>query len=301
LTFQVTILGSGSATPTLNRNPSAQILCYENECYLIDCGEGTQVQMLRYKLRPGRLRGIFISHLHGDHYFGLIGLLTTLSLGQRTDELKIFGPPGLREIISLQLSYSDTRLTYPVDFHEIATPDAQTIYETSHLTVRTVPLRHRIHCTGFVFSEKPRKRSLLRDKLPDELTPEQIRLLKEGHDLVLEGQTYPNAAFTTAPPLPRQYAYCSDTIYDEALAEHVRDVTLLYHEATFGQELAERASKTYHSTAHQAAQIARLAGAKALLIGHYSSRYRDVTPLLREAQAVFPNTRLATEGETYTL
>jgi ribonuclease Z len=299
LTFQVTILGSGSATPTLVRNPTAQVLCHENDYFLIDCGEGTQLQLLRYKLRPGRLRGIFISHLHGDHYFGLIGLLTSLSLGQRQDELKLFGPPGLLEILSLQLKYSDARLTYPLDFHEIGSPEPALIFENHHLQVRTVPLRHRIHCTGFVFEEKPRKRSLIRERLPAELTHDQIRALKDGLDVQFGDRTYANAELTTDPPAPRSYAFCSDTIFHEALADYVRGVDLLYHEATFGNELLSRAEKTFHSTARQAAQLAQLAEAKALLIGHFSSRYRDVTPLLREAQAVFPNTRLAEEGETF--
>lgn len=299
MTFQVTILGSGSATPTLARNPTAQVLCYENDYFLIDCGEGTQLQLLRYKIRPGRLRGIFISHLHGDHYFGLIGLLTSLSLAQRQEELKLFGPPGLLDILSIQLKYSDTRLTYPLDFQEIDASRPAALFENQHLTVRTVPLRHRIHCTGFVFEEKPRKRSLLRNRLPPDLTYEQIRDLKDGYDVTVGDVHFTNAELTTDPPALRSYAYCSDTVYHEELAEHVRQVDLLYHEATFGEELRERAAKTFHSTACQAAQLAQRAGARALLIGHFSSRYRDVTPLLREAQAVFPNTRLATEGETF--
>ncbi len=300
MTFSVSILGSGSATPTVLRHATAQLLTYDNDYYLIDCGEYTQVQLLRYKFRPGRLKYIFISHLHGDHYFGLIGLLMSLSLGQRHDDLWLYGPPGLGDIITLQLKYSDTRLSYPLHFQAIETGEAYPILDNDHLTVETLPLRHRIHCSGFLFREKPPLRKLVKDILPADLPHEALRHLKEGQDVRLaDGRLLRSSEFTTPAPTPRSYAFCSDTIYDETLAERVHGIDLLYHEATFLHELHERAAFTFHSTARQAAQLARLANVQRLVIGHFSSRYKDLTPLLDEARAVFPATSLAIEGETF--
>lgn len=300
MTFSVSILGSGSATPTVLRHATAQLLTYENDYYLIDCGEYTQVQLLRYKFRPGRLKYIFISHLHGDHYFGLIGLLTSLSLGQRHNDLWLYGPPGLDDIITLQLKHSDTRLSYTLHFQTVETGLAHPILDNEHLTVETLPLRHRIHCSGFLFREKPQPRKLVKEILPADLPHEALRRLKEGQDVRLpDGRVLRTDVYTTPARTPRCYAFCSDTIYDETLAERVQHVDLLYHEATFLHELHERAALTFHSTARQAAQLARLANAKRLVIGHFSSRYKDLTPLLDEARAVFPATSLAIEGETF--
>jgi ribonuclease Z len=300
LDFKVSILGSGSATPTLLRHATAQLLCYDSDYFLIDCGEYTQVQLLRYKFRPGRLKYIFVSHLHGDHYFGLIGLLTSLSLGQRREDLWLFGPVGLGEIITLQLKYSDTRLSYQLHFQEIEPDRAYQLLSTETLTVEAVPLRHRLPCSGFLFREKPSKRNLIKELLPADVPHDALRRLKEDQDVTLsDGRMLASAALTKPGPAPRSYAFCSDTVFHESLAEHVRGVDLLYHEATFGHELHQRALQTFHSTARQAAQLARLAGAGRLLIGHFSSRYKDLTPLLAEARAEFPNTALALEGETF--
>ncbi|MCY7352456.1 MAG: ribonuclease Z [Cytophagaceae bacterium] len=299
MVFSVSILGSGSATPTVLRHATAQLLCYDTDCYLIDCGENTQVQLLRYKFRPGRLKYIFISHLHGDHYFGLIGLLTSLSLAQRHDDLWLFGPPGLGDIITLQLKYSDSRLNYPLHFQEIETGQAYPILDTPALTVEAIPLQHRIHTSGYLFREKPQLRKLIKEILPPDLPHDALRQLKEGRDVTLpDGQMLASDVFTRPAPPPRSYAFCSDTLYHAELAERVQGVDLLYHEATFLHELHERAAQTFHSTARQAAQLARLAGVGRLMIGHYSSRYKDLTPLLDEARAVFPATVLAIEGET---
>lgn len=300
MTFSVSILGAGSATPTLQRHATAQLLGHDTDDYLIDCGEHTQVQLLRYRFRPGRLKYIFISHLHGDHYFGLIGLLTTLSLAQRQEDLWLFGPPGLDEIITLQLKYSETRLNYLLHFQAIETGNAYRILENEYLTVEAIPLRHRIHCSGFLFREKPHPRRLIADSLPPDLSYEARRQLKLGHD-VSDAAGHPLLASEyTRPGFPsRSYAFCSDTIYDERLAERVLGVDLLYHEATFLHELQARAAQTFHSTARQAAQLARLAGVSRLLIGHFSSRYKDLQPLLDEAQAIFPDTSLALEGTTF--
>ncbi len=300
LNFSLSILGSGSATPTLQRHATAQLLGYDADDYLIDCGEHTQVQLLRYKFRPGRLKYIFISHLHGDHYFGLIGLLTSLSLAQRHDDLWLFGPPGLDEIITLQLKHSETRLSYLLHFQAIETGLSYRILENDHLTVDTLPLRHRIHCSGFLFREKPLPRRLIAELVPPDLSYEARRQLKLGHDVTDADGRLLLASDHTRPGFPsRSYAFCSDTIYNERLAERVQGVDLLYHEATFLHELQARAAQTFHSTARQAAQLARLAGVGQLLIGHFSSRYKDLQPLLDEAQAIFPTTSLALEGATF--
>lgn len=281
------------------RHATAQLLCHDNDYYLIDCGEGTQVQLLRYKFRPGRLKYIFISHLHGDHYFGLIGLLTSLSLAQRHDDLWLYGPPGLGEIITLQLKYSASRLSYLLHFQEIETGKAYPILDNPALTVEAIPLRHRIHTSGYLFREKPQPRKLIKELLPPDLPHPVLHQLKEGHDATLpDGRVLTSEAYTRPASAPRSYAFCSDTLYHEELAERVQGVDLLYHETTFLHELHERAAQTFHSTARQAAQLARLAGVGRLLIGHYSSRYKDLTPLLDEAQSVFPATILAVEGET---
>lgn len=300
MNFTVTILGSGSATPTLTRHATAQLLCYENDYCLVDCGEYTQVQLLRYKLRPGRLKYIFISHLHGDHYFGLIGLLTSLSLGQRKEDLWLFGPAGLDDIITLQLKYSDTRLSYHLHFQAVDTERAYPLLDTEFFTVETLPLRHRVPCAGFLFREKPPRRNLIKELLPPDLPFEALRRLKEGSDVALPDGRLLRSEVLTRPGAPaRSYAFCSDTVFHESLADLVRGVDLLYHEATFAHELHQRAEQTFHSTARQAAQLAHLAGAKRLLIGHFSSRYKDLSPLLDEAKAVFPATELAVEGHVF--
>lgn len=298
--MQVTILGTGSATPTLWRNPSAQALLVGGDYYLIDCGEGTQLQMMKYKLKPSKLKGIFITHLHGDHYLGLLGLLTSLSLAKRSTPLLLWGPPGLDEIITLQLKYSGSILTYPLHFEEVDDSCSYLLYENSDLSVYTIPLIHRVHCTGYLFREKGPSRKINKSSLPEGLTIEQIKNLKSGnHVCDAEGNIlYACEDFThEAPPL--SYAYCSDTIFNEQIVPIVAGVTMLYHEATFLHELHEWASRTFHSTAKQAAQIAQAAGVNTLLIGHFSSRYKDATPLLLEAQSTFANTLLAEEGKTF--
>ncbi len=301
LQFQVTILGTGSATPTLQRNPTAQWITYDNEHFLLDCGEGTQLQILRYKLRLSKLHHIFISHLHGDHYFGLFGLLTSMSLAQRLEPLVIYGPHGLDEIITTHFKYSNTLLTYPLEFRTTNPTQVERILDHPHLTVDTVPLQHRIPCTGFIFREKPRDRNLIRGLVPPEAHPNELIKLKHGKDVLdEEGQVkYRFEDLTTPPPTARSYAFCSDTIYLPELYQYVQEVDLLYHEATFADNLLERAVRTNHSTARQAAQVARDAQVGQLLLGHFSSRYREVDHLLPEARAVFANTFLAEEGHTY--
>lgn len=301
MTFQITILGAGSATPTLRSHPSAQVVQIGNECYLVDCGEGTQFRLLEQHFRPGRLRGIFITHLHGDHYFGLFGLLTSLSLSQRTDDLLLFGPRGLNDVLTEVFRQSDTRLSFPLHFHEIDAENPGLIYETSAFSVSTLPLRHRIPCTGFLFREKPGLRNLIKEKISPDMSHEQLRALKEGLDVPdgRGGTLYACRDYTLPPRTPCSYAYCSDTIYRPELVPYLQGISCLYHEATFLDEHRERAKKTHHSTARQAAQLAREARVGQLLIGHLSSRYHDATASLEEARSVFPHTALAEEGHTY--
>ena len=300
--FVLKILGSSSATPAYGRFPTSQLLQIEQEHFLIDCGEGTQFQLLRYRCKPNRIGHIFISHLHGDHFYGLVGLLATMNLGGRVEPLHLYGPPPLEEVITGQFRCSETWLHYPVHFHPLE-PAASVILEIETLTVSTVPLQHGIACTGFVFREKQRKRRLNKDALPENLSPHQLRRLKDGKDLHDEhGNLLHTNEQLTLPPRPSlSYAYCSDTAYHEPLAEHIRGVDLLYHEATFLAAEAARAADTRHSTTVQAAAMARLAEAKRLLIGHFSARYKDLEPFLDEARRVFPATDLATEGSTFSL
>ncbi|MFN8356535.1 MAG: ribonuclease Z [Spirosomataceae bacterium] len=299
--FQLTILGAGSASPTLYRNQTAQILQVEGEYYLIDCGEGTQLQLLRHKLRPSKLKYIFISHLHGDHYFGLIGLLTSLALSKRTDELFLFGPSGLAEIITIQLKYSETKLSFPLHFREIEPEKHYLLLENEHVTIETIPLKHRIPCSGFLFKEQPRQRKLIKELLPTDLTVSQLKSLKNGDDLWdTNGELlYKNEALTKPAGKPKSYAFCSDTAFNEAIVPQIYQVDLLYHEATFASDMTDWAQRTLHSTATQAALIAQKAQVGQLMIGHFSSRYRDVSSLLTEAKSVFLNTLLAEEGITY--
>ncbi|WP_428660260.1 ribonuclease Z [Runella sp.] len=299
--FSVMILGAGSATPAVNRYPSAQLLTFENECYLIDCGEGTQYRLLEHKIRPSRLRGVFISHLHGDHYFGLIGLLSSFNLGGRTEELFLIGPRGLDDIITMHFKYSHTPLHFPIQFTATDTELSYQVFENHYFTVTTIPLDHRIPCAGYLFKEKPLKRKLIKEKLSDDMPHEYLRKLKDGEDVIDEAGNvlYKCLDFTTPAPPPRSYAYCSDTRYLESIPEVIYGADLLYHEATFRDELAVQAFERYHSTATQAGIIAAKSNVKKLLIGHFSSRYKEFSGFLEDAQSVFPATEIAEEGKTF--
>jgi ribonuclease Z len=299
--FEVTILGSSSATPIYNRNPTSQVLNINERLYLVDCGEGTQQQMLRFDVRASRIDHIFISHLHGDHYLGLIGLLSSLHLNGRKKALKLFGPPQLKEIIDLQFKYSETKLQYEVDFIETNPNKAETIITNEDVIVETIPLDHRIACTGFLFREKKRLRKLLKDELERIGVPvEHYTALKKGADYTdNQGNVYNNDTLTTDSDEPKTYAYCSDTLYNEQYFKQITNADLLYHEATFLNNMLDRAKETHHTTALQAAEIAVTVNAKKLLIGHFSARYKALDELLEEAQTVFPNTVLAIEGKTF--
>ncbi|GAA4384799.1 ribonuclease Z [Hymenobacter koreensis] len=296
--FELKILGSASATPMLGRHHTAQVLTVGRQQYLIDCGESTQERLIEHRIRFGRIDHIFISHLHGDHFFGLFGLLGTLHLQGRTEPLRLFGPAGLDEILTTQLRCSGTPLSFDVQFTRVDTTQHALVHEDKYVSVHTLPMRHRIPCCGYLFREKPGRPRLIKEKLPAGLTPEQLQTLARGEDLRDElGHVHlRHLDVTEPPPAPRSYAYCSDTLYTETLADLVRGVSLLYHECTFLHEMLERAVQTGHSTARQAGQLARLAGVQQLLIGHFSSRYRDLQPLLDEARQEFTETNLALEG-----
>jgi len=300
LSFHLTILGTGSATPVLSRNPTAHYLQIEQDGYLIDCGEGTQNQILRYKLRATRLKYIFITHLHGDHYFGLIGLISSLNMHRRTEDLWVFGPKGLAEIITIQLKYSDTWLNFKLHFIETNTKRSYQLFENEHITVTTIPLVHRIECCGFLFREKLNQYKIVKDRIPSDLTIEQIKTLKGGENVITEdGSVIFDFRDYTIPMVKgKSYAFCSDTLYNEPIIEIIKNVDLLYHEATFLDELSTRATQTNHSTAKQAGKIAKRAEVGKLIIGHFSSRYKELDKLLAEAKAIFPNTSLAEEGKT---
>lgn len=303
--FDVTILGSNSAIPAHGRNQTAQLVNVGLTSMLLDCGEGTQIQLRKFKLKYSRIENIFISHLHGDHYFGLMGMISTFHLQKRTRLLTIFGPQGLDEIITTQLKYSNTRLNFPLRFIQTNPYEKELILEEKNYKVFSLPLKHRLTCTGFLIQEKP---GLLRMKkemlLEHKISVEAINTLRKGIDFVneKEGIRYLVKDFTWPPKPLRSYAFCSDTVYDPVdLVANIQGVSTIYHESTFGEEEVLRAKETFHSTAAQAADIAKKAGAKKLLLGHFSTRYVDLDPLLKQAKSNFKNSFLSEEGITYAI
>jgi ribonuclease Z len=303
MTFEVTILGSSSATPIFNRNPSSQALNINEHYYLIDCGEGTQQQMLRFDVKPGRIDHIFISHLHGDHYLGLVGLLSSMHLNGRTKPLSLYCPPELKEIIDLQLKYSATTLQFEIDYVFTNPEKPEVILDNQDILVETIPLDHRIATTGFLFRQKRRLRKLIKEKIEElEIPVEQYTAIKKGADYTsADGKVYKNADITISPEEPKTYAYCSDTLYNENYFKQISNVDLLYHESTFMNNMLDRARATHHTTALQAGYIALLTNVKRLVIGHFSARYKTLNELLEEAQSVFPETELAIEGRTFVI
>lgn len=295
--FELHILGCGSALPTTRHFPTSQIVNVRDKLFMIDCGEGAQLQFRKSRLKFSRLNHIFISHLHGDHCFGLLGLVSTLNLLGRTAELHVHSPKGLEELMTPMLRFFNRQMTYKVFFHAFGTKEPAMVYGDRSLTVTTIPLRHRVPCCGFLFVEKQRPNSIIREMTDFYRIPvHELNRIKNGADYVSpEGHTIANTLLTRPSEPPRSYAYCSDTIYLPSLAEQIKGADLLFHEATFANEDAPRAKETFHSTAMQAAQIAKDAGVKKLLIGHFSARYEDENLLLQEASAVFPNTELAKE------
>ncbi|MGD9328387.1 MAG: ribonuclease Z [Cyclobacteriaceae bacterium] len=298
MTFRLKILGSNSAAPAFNRNQTAQVLQVNSSYFLIDCGEGTQLRMAKARVKINKISHIFISHLHGDHYFGLIGLISTMHLFGRKHDLDIFCPSPLEEIINLQLKHSETVLNFKINYTFIDQMEDDFLLENRYLTVEKFPLNHRIYCSGFLFREKPKPIRINKSKLPENFSVANLGKLKKGEDIYNEeGKLlYKNADLTLPPKHSRSYAYCSDTKYDENIIPVIKGVDLLYHEATFTKDMEERADNTYHSTAEQAGLIAKKAETKKLLIGHYSVRYRELEPLLEEARSVFSESYLAIEG-----
>ncbi|SRR5690606_25074829 len=299
--FEVLILGNSSATPMYGRHPTSQVLNFNEQFFLIDCGEGTQMQLLRYGIKGSRISHIFISHLHGDHYLGLVGLLSSQHLVGRQSELHLYGPSALKEILDLQFKHSDTRLRYPLIFHPTNAYRQEVIFENTQLQVTSFPLQHRIACTGFRFDEKPRSASLKKEEVERLNIPVPYRrLLKRGIDYVADdGTVYSAKDLTYAPPQPRSYAYCSDTVMNADYLGAIRGVDLLYHEATFLHDRIERAKETFHTTSLEAAQVAQAVNAKKLLLGHFSARYKDLQPLLDESRTIFPPTELSEEGKWF--
>jgi ribonuclease Z len=301
MTFSLTVLGSSSAIPTLTRSPSAHLLNVNERLFLIDCAEGTQLQLRRYHAHIQRLRHIFISHLHGDHYYGLIGLLTTLHLLGRREELHLYAPPMLEEIIDIQLQASQSTLLYPLHFHPVHNDQHDKVYEDDVMMVHSFPVIHSVPTNGFIFREKLQVRKIRKDILEKIKIPvSEMSKIKKGEDYIDEaGIVYKNSTLTTDPPKPRSFAYCADTVYTETIIPYIQDCDLLYHEATFMHEKAAIAKEKMHSTTLEAAAIAEKGHVKKLIIGHFSARYDDLQPLLDEARTVFPETYLAEDGSVF--
>ncbi|WP_369047774.1 ribonuclease Z [Tenacibaculum sp. UWU-22] len=302
MSIELTILGCHSATPRSNAHPTSQYLQINNHHFLIDCGEGTQQQMRKYKVGFSKIDHIFISHLHGDHFFGLIGLISTFGLTGRKKELHIYGPKGIKEIITLQLSLSKSWTHFLLIFHELNNTDSTLIFEDDKVSVYTIPLNHRVYTNGFLFVEKVKLKSLNIDaiKAIDEIKICDYQNLKKGKDFICStGEVISNSDLTFNPPKPESYAFCSDTLYKPDIISIIKDIDLLYHEATFLSDREDLAEKTKHSTAEQAALIARDANVKKLIIGHYSSRYKNLQDFKVEAAKIFENVELAEAGVVY--
>ena len=301
--FSVTILGSSSALPTLTRFPTSQVVNLNDKLYLIDCGEGTQIQLRKFGIKAGKINHIFISHLHGDHIFGLPGLISTMALGGKKGELHIYSHSELKIMMDPLLKFITEMEDFNVVYHPLNFRSRAVIYEDSKLSVESFPVKHRIPCCGFVFKEKQHELHLRGDLVEYLKIPIRDRVaLKRGSDYCRsDGTIIPNSELTFAPDPVRSYAFCTDTLPQNKIIPVIKDVDLLYHEATFCDELKDLALKTYHSTAKQAAEIAALAGVKKLIVGHFSSRYKYERPLVDEARTVFPNTFAANEGERFEL
>lgn len=303
MSFNVTILGSSGALPAYGRFPSCQLVEIQNRHFLIDCGEGAQMQLMRYQTNFHRINHILISHLHGDHYLGLMGLIFTMHLLRRTNDLHIYSHAGLDEIITLQFKHSRSVPAFKIYFHLLKKDVAEIIYEDDMMTVETIPLAHKLTCSGFLFREKTKPRRIDKEKLPAGLLIRQVADLKRGFDVIDEDGTilFKNEDLTLHPRRSRSYAYCSDTAYNERIIKQVENINLLFHEATFTRDEILKAKETLHSTAEQAATIAKKANVDKLVIGHFSARYKELTPVLEEAKSIFPNTSLAVEGETFSI
>ena len=299
--MKLNILGCYSATPRTFTNPTSQVLEIRNHLFLIDCGEGTQVQLRRNKIKFSRIKHIFISHLHGDHYFGLVGLISTFRLLKREADLHIYGPKGLKEVITLQMKLSDSWTNYNLYFHELTSKTSELIFEDDKVEVHTIPLQHRIYTNGFLFKEKEGERKLNMTAIENEdIDVAYFRKLKQGYDVENNtGDIIKNESVTLAPSKSKSYAFCSDTAYDEAKISLIHGVDVLYHESTFLEKHANLCEPTKHSSAKEAATIAKKSGVGKLILGHYSTRYDDLSLFKTEAQTIFDNVQLAEDGKVF--
>ena len=301
--MKLTILGCYAATPRTFTNPTSQVLEIRNKLFLIDCAEGTQVQLRKNKIKFSAINHIFISHLHGDHFYGLIGLISTFNLLNRNNDLTVYGPKGIQEIIKLQLKFSNSWPQYKLHFVELTSDESEIIFEDDKVIVRTIPLKHRVYTNGFLFQEKIKKRKLNVNAVQNyEIETCYFQNIKNGKDITLEdGRVIPNSELTFDPEEPKSYAFCSDTIYNESIIPIIKNVDVLYHETTFLESEAELAKKTMHSTAKEAARIALQVNCKQLILGHYSTRYESISLFKEEAQTIFENTLLADDGKVFEL
>ena len=300
MSLKLTILGCHSATPRVNAHPTSQYLEINNRHFLIDCGEGTQRQMRKYKVGFSKINHIFISHLHGDHFYGLIGLISTFGILNREKELHIYGPKGIKEVTILQLKVSKSYSKFEIIFHELTSKESELIFEDKKVSVHTIPLSHRVYTNGYLFTEKekPRKLNLENVQQYPEIETCDYHNIKAGKDVILEsGEIVKNEELTIDGPKPKSYAFCSDTSYKPDIIPLIKNVDLLYHEATFLKDKENLALKTKHSTAEQAAKIAQQANVRQLVIGHYSSRYKNIQLFKEEAESVFKNVVLAETGK----
>jgi len=304
MSIRLTILGCHSATPRAKAYPTSQYLEINNHHFLIDCGEGTQRQMRKYKVGFSKINHIFISHLHGDHFFGLIGLISTLGLLGRERELHIFGPKDIKKMTLMQLKITQSHAKFPIQFHELSSKESEVILDDDKVTVKTIPLKHRIYTNGYLFIEKEKPKNLHIDNIKNypEIDRADYLNIKAGKDIVLpSGEVVPNSELTLPPKKPLRFAFCSDTAYKPNIEPLLRDVDLLYHEATFLDDRKDLAKKTMHATTKQAATIAKDANVKQLILGHYSGRYKDISEFKEEAQSVFTNSHLAEPGKVFTV
>ena len=299
--MKLTVLGCHSATPRTNTNPTSQVLEIKNHMFLIDCGEGTQIQLRRHKIKFARIKHVFISHLHGDHYFGLVGLISTFRLLTREADLHIYCPKGLKEVITLQMKLADSWTNYRLIFHELNSSASELIFEDEKVEVYTIPLDHRVYTNGFLFKEKEGDRKLdMNAVLNNNIDVPYYRKLKQGFDVEnKDGKLIKNETVTKTGAKPKSYAFCSDTAYNEAIVPVIKEVDVLYHEATFLEKNKKLALPTKHSTAIQAAEIANRAHVGTLILGHYSTRYNDLEAFRTEAQTIFQNVELAEDGKTF--
>ncbi len=299
--MELTILGCYAATPRTITNPTAQVVAIKGQLFLIDCGEGTQVQLRKQKIKFSKINHIFISHLHGDHFFGLVGLIATFMLLNRTTDLHVYGPKGIKEIVLMQLRYGNSYTGYQLYFHELTTKTPAVVYEDDKVVVTSFPVTHRVYTNGFLFREKNNARKLNMPQLEaygiESLYYQKVKM---GGDVTLEnGITIPNAALSFDPQEACSYAFCADTCYDEQIANYVKGTTAIYHESTFLESELHLAERTQHSTAKQAATIAKLADVKALILGHFSTRYENLNAFKEEAQTIFEPVFLADDGRVF--